>query len=185
MRLVISNTIEFPITVNVPGASGAVEHSFRLIGKRYSKDEWRESVEALQASGGQRDVAFLLESITGWTGQSLVVADDGVPVPFSTDALRLLLKDGLPRKEKVAEKFHMTVRTLQRHLQQAGTSYQEILDQLRQELAEHYLLRSDLAIQDIASYLGFTESRSFHRSFKAWTGMTPGEYRERRKGAPL
>ncbi len=91
MRLVISNTIEFPITVKVPGASGAVEHSFRLIGKRYSKDEWRESVEALQASGGQRDVAFLLESITGWTGQSLVVADDGVPVPFSTDALRLLL----------------------------------------------------------------------------------------------
>ena len=51
-------------------------------------------------------------------------------------------------------------------------------DQLRQELAEHYLLRSDLAIQDIASYLGFTESRSFHRSFKSWTGMTPGEYRQ-------
>ncbi|MDD0843211.1 AraC family transcriptional regulator GliR [Pseudomonas sp. Gutcm_11s] len=112
--------------------------------------------------------------------------DDNEPLPQRVkNALRLLLKDGLPRKEKVAEKFHMTVRTLQRHLQQAGTSYQEILDQLRQELAEHYLLRSDLAIQDIASYLGFTESRSFHRSFKAWTGMTPGEYRERRKGAPL
>ena len=100
--------------------------------------------------------------------------------------LRLLLKDGLPRKEKVAEKFHMTVRTLQRHLQQAGTSYQEILDQLRQELAEHYLLRSDLAIQDIACYLGFTESRSFHRSFKSWTGQTPGEFREsRRRDNPL
>ena len=112
--------------------------------------------------------------------------DDGEPLPQRVkNALRLLLKDGLPRKEKVAEKFHMTVRTLQRHLQQAGTSYQEILDQLRQELAEHYLLRSELAIQDIASYLGFTESRSFHRSFKAWTGMTPGEYREQRKSAPL
>jgi AraC-like DNA-binding protein len=79
----------------------------------------------------------------------------------------------------------MTVRTLQRHLQNAGTSYQEILDQLRQELAEHYLLRSDLAIEDIASYLGFTEARSLHRSFKARTGMTPGEYRERHKGNPL
>ena len=112
--------------------------------------------------------------------------DDNEPLPQRVkNALRQLLRDGLPRKEKVAEKFHMTVRTLQRHLQQAGTSYQEILDQLRQELAEHYLLRSDLTIQDIASYLGFTESRSFHRSFKAWTGMTPGEYRERRKGASL
>ena len=112
--------------------------------------------------------------------------DDNEPLPQRVkNALRLLLKDGLPRKERVAEKFNMTVRTLQRHLQLAGTSYQQILDELRQELAEHYLLRSDLAIQDIASYLGFTESRSFHRSFKAWTGMTPGEYRERRKGAPL
>jgi len=99
------------------------------------------------------------------------------------NALRLLLKDGLPRKERVAEKFQMTVRTLQRHLQQAGTSYQEILDQLRQELAEHYLTRSDLPIQDIAYYLGFTESRSFHRSFKNWTGVTPGEYREAKRKA--
>jgi AraC-like DNA-binding protein len=105
--------------------------------------------------------------------------DDDEPLPRRVkNALRLLLKDGLPRKERVAEKFHMTVRTLQRHLQQAGTSYQQILDELRQELAEHYLLRSELTIQDIANYLGFTESRSFHRSFKAWTGQTPGEYRE-------
>ena len=103
--------------------------------------------------------------------------DEALPLRVK-NALRLLLKDGLPRKERVAEKFNITVRTLQRHLQQAGTSYQQILDELRQELAEHYLLRSDLAIQDIASYLGFTESRSFHRSFKGWTGQTPGEFRE-------
>jgi len=108
--------------------------------------------------------------------------DDDEPLPLRVkNALRLLLKDGLPRKERVAEKFDMTVRTLQRHLQHAGTSYQQILDELRQELAEHYLLRSDLAIQDIASYLGFTESRSFHRSFKGWTGLTPGEFRERQR----
>ncbi|MGY4532852.1 AraC-like DNA-binding protein [Pseudomonas sp. TE3786] len=110
--------------------------------------------------------------------------DEGEPLPLRVkNALRLLLKDGLPRKERVAEKFEMTVRTLQRHLQQAGTSYQEILDQLRQELAEHYLTRSTLPVQDIAYYLGFTESRSFHRSFKGWTGMTPGEYREAHRKA--
>ncbi|MDT4804905.1 HTH-type transcriptional activator RhaS [compost metagenome] len=106
--------------------------------------------------------------------------DEPLPQRVKT-ALRLLLKEGLPRKERVAERFNMTVRTLQRHLQLAGTSYQEILDELRQELAEHYLTRSDLAVQDIAQYLGFTESRSFHRSFKGWTGMTPGEFRERSK----
>ena len=110
--------------------------------------------------------------------------NDDEPLPQRVkNALRLLLKDGLPRKERVAEKFHMTVRTLQRHLQLAGSSYQQILDELRQELAEHYLLRSDLTIQDIASYLGFTESRSFHRSFKSWTGQTPGEYRAAQRTA--
>ena len=91
MRLVISNTIEFPITVNVPGAAGAAEHSFRLTGKRYSRDDWHAVVDDLQASNGKRDVEFLVENINGWTGQDLVVADDGTPVPFSADALRLLL----------------------------------------------------------------------------------------------
>ncbi|WP_095108813.1 AraC family transcriptional regulator [Pseudomonas sp. Irchel 3E20] len=101
------------------------------------------------------------------------------PLPLRVkNALRQLLKDGLPRKERVAEQFAMTVRTLQRQLQQAGTSYQQILDDLRQELAEHYLRHSDLPIQDIAHYLGFTEPRSFHRAFKSRTQLTPGEYRQ-------
>lgn len=108
--------------------------------------------------------------------------DEALPLRVK-NVLRLQLKDGLPRKERVAEKFNMTLRTLQRHLQQADTSYQQILDQLRQELAEHYLLRSELAIQDIASYLGFTEPRSFHRSFKGWTGQTPGQFRENKRQA--
>ena len=138
------------------------------------------------AIGLRQADASLLRTLEEHALTLMAGLDDNQPLPQRVkNALRLLLKDGLPRKEKVAEKLHMTVRTLQRHLQQAGTSYQEILDQLRQELAEHYLLRSDLAIQDIASYLGFTEARSFHRSFKTWTGMTPGEYREQRKGGPI
>ena len=109
--------------------------------------------------------------------------EEDEPLPRRVkNALRLQLKDGLPRKDRVAEQFAITVRTLQRHLQQAGTSYQQILDELRQELAEHYLQHSDLAVQDIASYLGFSEARSFHRCFKSWTGQTPGEFREMRRG---
>lgn len=95
--------------------------------------------------------------------------------------LRGLLKEGLPRKEQVAEQLSVSVRTLQRQLQQAETSYQQILDELRQELAEHYLLNSTLPIQDIAQYLGFTEPRSFHRTFKSWRGMPPGEFRLRNR----
>ncbi|UTW08443.1 AraC family transcriptional regulator GliR [Pseudomonas benzenivorans] len=133
--------------------------------------------EYLQVPLRQAD-ANLLRTLEEHALTLMAGLNDDEPLPLRVkNALRLLLKDGLPRKERVAEKFHMTVRTLQRHLQLAGTSYQQILDQLRQELAEHYLLRSELTIQDIASYLGFTESRSFHRCFKGWTGQTPGEYR--------
>ena len=134
-------------------------------------------LEYLQVPLRQAD-ANLLRTLEEHALTLMAGLSDDEPLPLRVkNALRLLLKDGLPRKERVAEKFHMTVRTLQRHLQLAGSSYQQILDELRQELAEHYLLRSDLTIQDIASYLGFTESRSFHRSFKGWTGQTPGEYR--------
>lgn len=126
--------------------------------------------------------ATLLRTLEEHALALMAELDDDEPLPLRVkNALRQLLKDGLPRKERVAEKFGMTVRTLQRHLQQAGSSYQQTLDELRRELAEHYLLHSELPIQDIAQYLGFTESRSFHRSFKGWTGQTPGEYRQRRK----
>ena len=139
--------------------------------------------EHLQIPIRQAD-ANLLRTLEEHALTLMAGMDKDEPLPVRVhNALRLLLKDGLPRKERVAEKFHMTERTLQRHLQQAGTSYQEILDDLRRELAEHYLLRSELPIQDIASYLGFTEARSFHRSFKGWTGMTPGEFREQHKAS--
>ncbi|MCJ8168960.1 AraC family transcriptional regulator GliR [Atopomonas sediminilitoris] len=140
--------------------------------------------EYLQAPMRQAD-ANLLRTLEEHALSLMAELDDEEPLPVRVkNTLRLLLKDGLPRKEKVAERFNMTVRTLQRHLQQADTSYQSILDQLRQELAEHYLLQTDLAIQDIAQYLGFSEPRSFHRSFKTWTGQTPGDYRQNRKSAP-
>ncbi|MGC5703439.1 AraC family transcriptional regulator [Pseudomonas sp. NFXW11] len=97
--------------------------------------------------------------------------------------LRQLLKNGLPRKEQVAEQLSMSERTLQRQLQQAGTSYQQILDDLRQELAEHYLLHSELSVEGIADCLGYSEQRSLHRAFKNRTGLTPGQFRQAALGA--
>lgn len=91
--------------------------------------------------------------------------------------LRLQLKDELPRKELIARQLGMNARTLQRRLSEEGTSYQQVLNELRLELAQHYLRHSTLTIDEIGVRLGFAEPRSFHRSFKQWTGMTPGEFR--------
>ena len=77
----------------------------------------------------------------------------------------------------VAEDLGMTSRTLQRKLGQEGVSYQKLLDEVRQKMAEDYLRNSELAIPDIALRLGYSETTSFHRKFKAVTGKTPGEFR--------
>jgi AraC-like DNA-binding protein len=91
--------------------------------------------------------------------------------------LRRLMEYELPRKEKVAEALNMTERTLQRRLQEAGTGYQNLLDDIRRETAIECLTTTHVAVNEIASNLGFSEVRSFHRRFKSWTGHTPGEYR--------
>ncbi|QSP94449.1 AraC family transcriptional regulator [Marinobacter salinisoli] len=87
------------------------------------------------------------------------------------------LTQGISRQDIVAEALGVTNRTLQRRLSQEGTSYQKVLDEVRQSLAEDYLQNSELSIPDIALRLGYSETTSFHRKFKATKGKTPGEFR--------
>ncbi|CAD5109344.1 AraC family transcriptional regulator [Zestomonas carbonaria] len=82
-----------------------------------------------------------------------------------------------PDLEHVARQLHTSPQTLRRHLREEGTSFQELKDHLRRDLAIYHLGRDSLAIQDIAAQLGFSEPSAFHRAFKKWTGLTPGAYR--------
>lgn len=90
------------------------------------------------------------------------------------------LMHGITRQDMVAEDLGVTSRTLQRKLSQEGVSYQKLLDDVRQKMAEDYLLNSDLGIPDIALRLGYSETTSFHRKFKAVAGKTPKEFRQPR-----
>lgn len=100
------------------------------------------------------------------------------PIVMQTRSLlRSMMEEGLPRRDKVAAELGMTERTLQRRLDEASTGYQQLLDDLRREVATEWLRTTQIPINDIAARLGFSEARSFHRRFKSWTGMTPGEYR--------
>ena len=97
---------------------------------------------------------------------------------------RLLGRDcsAWPDLEAVARQLHMSPQTLRRHLSEEGSSFQELKDHLRRDLAIYHLGRSDLSIQDIAEQLGFSEPSAFHRAFKKWTGLTPGAYRANQEG---
>jgi AraC-like DNA-binding protein len=84
---------------------------------------------------------------------------------------------GFPSFERITELLHMSAPTLRRRLKREGTTFQELKDSCRREAAIDYLNRPELSITDVAILMGFTDPSAFYRSFKKWTGMTPGEHR--------
>ena len=86
---------------------------------------------------------------------------------------------GFPGFERITELLHMSAPTLRRRLKREGTTFQELKDDCRRDASIDYLRRPELSINDVAILMGFTDPSAFYRSFKKWTGCTPGEYRAR------
>jgi AraC-like DNA-binding protein len=95
----------------------------------------------------------------------------------TTARVRSALLEGLPAGDvamaAVCRKLGLSARTLQRRLQDEGTSFQRTLDAVRHELAQHYLQHSAMSGAEISFLLGFEDPNSFVRAFQAWTGTTP------------
>ena len=72
----------------------------------------------------------------------------------------------------------MSTRTLQRRLQDENTSFQQLLDETRRELAMQFLRQKRMTLLEIAYLLGFADPSNFFRAFKRWFGMPPGQFRE-------
>ncbi len=79
--------------------------------------------------------------------------------------------------EQLANIFNQSSRTLRRKLDEAGTSYQQILESVRFDNAVQLLQNTELTIENIAYQLGYSDSRSFRNAFKRWADVPPGEYR--------
>jgi AraC-like DNA-binding protein len=84
---------------------------------------------------------------------------------------------GFPSFETISAALHMSAPTLRRRLKSEGTTFQQLKDTCRCEAAKDYLARQEISINQVAVQMGFTDPSAFHRSFKKWTGQTPGEYR--------
>ncbi len=98
------------------------------------------------------------------------------------DILSKQLPHGRVTASEVARQLGMSLRTLSRKLGEEGTSFAEILDQLRAALAKRYLHDKMLPISEIAWLLGYREISSLTHAFKRWTGMTPRRFRSRQLG---
>lgn len=99
--------------------------------------------------------------------------------------VRSVLADRLAHRTtsaaEVAAHLGMSERTLQRRLRDEGTTLQHVLDQLRRDLAAHYLDESQLGLHNISFLLGFAEQTGFQRAFVRWFGQTPRTYRNRQR----
>lgn len=89
-----------------------------------------------------------------------------------------LLPTGDCSRENVAKALNVSERSLNSKLRESGTSYQEILEELRSRLAHEYLDRKHLSLAQIGYQLGFSDTSSFARAFRRWTGQSPSEYRD-------
>ena len=99
---------------------------------------------------------------------------------------KILISSGpenLPTASEVATQLNMSPRTLHRRLTAEGTSFQQLKDELRREVAVHYIQRDELSIDAIAAVMGFQDNSAFYRSFKKWTGTSPGQYRQQLQSA--
>ena len=93
------------------------------------------------------------------------------------DALIAQLPHGGTSKAETARRLNTTERTLLRWLKEEGTTFAEVLDRLREELAFKYLNESQLSLSQIAALLGFSDHGTFSRAFKSWTGRRPSHVR--------
>ncbi|MGX9429492.1 MULTISPECIES: AraC family transcriptional regulator [Bradyrhizobium] len=100
------------------------------------------------------------------------------------ERVRGILRRNLKRPlsfEDIAGMLAVSPQTLRRRLlDEENCGFQDIKDRLRRDLATHLLQKSRLSLEEIAVSLGFSELSTFHRAFRRWTGVTPGEFRERR-----
>ncbi len=96
-------------------------------------------------------------------------------------AMQQKLTGQRPTIEDIADALHVSTRTLQRRLQNQGSSFQRVLEEARHQLARHYLNNSVLELNEAAYLLGYEDGNSFVRAFRSWEGVPPSRWREQQR----
>ena len=96
-------------------------------------------------------------------------------------AIQQKLTGQRPTIEHIADALHISSRTIQRRLQEEGSSFQRVLEEARHQLARQYLNNSVLELNEAAYLLGYNDANSFVRAFRTWEGMPPARWREEQR----
>lgn len=112
------------------------------------------------------------------TRERLLVLGNATTSMRVSEEIMRRLRHGEPRRQDIAAAFAMADRTLQRRLQAEKTSFNQLLDEARRELARKYLADARHALGEVAHLLGFADQSNFFRACKRWFGVPPARYRQ-------
>jgi AraC-like DNA-binding protein len=102
--------------------------------------------------------------------------------------VKVMITDSLPSgyitEDHIAASLNLSRRSLQRKLREQATSYRELLENTRKELASQYMADNSYSISEITYLLGFSDPSNFNRAFRRWKGVSPTAYRNRRYAVP-
>ena len=184
-RLATRERIE-PLTASLPDLPADLAAYKAYLGSALGASEQIQI--AFSAQDAQRP--FLTENLAMWAA-----FEPGLKSRLSEldaqasmhERVRAVLLETLPAGrssiDAVAQRLALSKRTLQRHLADESVGFQDVLSDVRQELARHYLRRTDISAGEISWLLGFQESNSFIRAFRSWTGTTPAAFRQGHAGS--
>jgi AraC-like DNA-binding protein len=122
------------------------------------------------------ELADLHERVAGQALRKLTKTDT---THRARESIAPRLQDGSPLRAEIASVLHLSDHTFQRRLTAEGTSFTELVDDTRRELAQHHLADKRVPITAIAYLLGYSDQSTFFRASHRWFGESPGEYRRR------
>lgn len=192
LRLLIPGRPDLPVCVNFAHARPASPRHAREYVSHFCCPVYFEqpasslvlSVSALKIPLHHGD-AFVREMMERHAADRLRHRNQPSSVPDEVRHLiRAMIANGVPGKDAIALQLGMSGRSLHRRLQDAGTSYQAQLDQVRMEIARERLAHPDASSIEISDSLGFSTRQAFLRWFKQGTGLTPSQYREQNRKDP-
>lgn len=107
---------------------------------------------------------------------------DAATIARARDAIADSLHEGPPSLVDLAKRISSSARSLQRELQAHGTSFRNLVAETRRELVTRQLAETELSLEAIATRAGYSDVRALARAFQRWTGMSPAQWRRRKRG---
>ena len=132
------------------------------------------------------ETRLLDSNIEGWSSEMRSVLDnyfatrpagnDNFTRRKVEDLIRRLLPSGQCSLSLVADTLSVTERTLQARLESEDSSFRELLEKVRREVATYHLRRGDMQLTQLALVLGYSELSAFSRGFRSWYGVSPRQW---------